>query len=76
MIFNIVFYNKSDNIDDKKTGVVKKQRSKSRDFLLLGNLDSFLCQIAKITILAEFWVQQTQRHKNCVFAVLKMWKIF
>jgi len=21
-------------------------------------------------------VQQTQRHKNCVFAVLKMWKIF
>ena len=33
-----------------------------------GNLDSFLCQIAKITILAEFWVQQTQRHKNCVFA--------
>jgi len=57
-------------------GVVKKQRSKSRDFLLLGNLDSFLCQIAKITILAEFWVQQTQRQKNCVFAVLKMWKIF
>ena len=57
-------------------GVVKKQRSKSRDFLLLGNLDSFLCQIAKITILAEFWVQQTQRHKNCVFAVLKMWKTF
>ena len=36
-------------------GVVKKQRSKSQDFLLLGNLDSFLCQIAKITILAEFW---------------------
>ena len=35
-------------------GVVKKQRSKSQDFLLLGNLDSFLCQIAKITILAEF----------------------
>ena len=80
-----------DNLDDKelsvieatviglckaKEGVVKKQRSKSRDFLLLGNLDSFLCQIAKITILAEFWVQQTQRHKNCVFAVLKMWKIF
>ena len=66
------------NISDlsNKKGVVKKQRSKSRDFLLLGNLDSFLCQIAKITILAEFWVQQTQRHKNCVFAVLKMWKIF
>lgn len=57
-------------------GVVKKRRSKSQDFLLLGNLDSFLCQIAKITILAEFWVQQTQRHKNCVFAVLKIWKIF
>ena len=57
-------------------GVVKKQRSKSQDFLLLGNLDSFLCQIAKITILAEFLVQQTQRQKNCVFAVLKMWKIF
>lgn len=57
-------------------GVVKKQRSRSQDFLLLGNLDSFLCQIAKITILAEFWVLQTQRHKNCVFAVLKMWKIF
>lgn len=59
-----------------KKDVVKKQRSKSRDFLLLGNLDSFLCQNAKITILAEFWVQQTQRHKNCVIAVLKMWKIF
>lgn len=59
-----------------KIGVVKKQRSKSQDFLLLGNLDSFLCQIAKITILAEFLVQQTQRQKNCVFAVLKMWKIF
>ena len=57
-------------------GVVKKQRSKSQDFLLLGNLDSFLCQIAKITILAEFLVQQTQRQKNYVFAVLKMWKIF
>ena len=57
-------------------GVVKKQRSKSQDFLLLGSLDSFLCQIAKITILAEFLVQQTQRQKNCVFAVLKMWKIF
>lgn len=39
-------------------------------------LTLFLCQIAKITILAEFWVQQTQRHKNCVFAVLKMWKTF
>lgn len=63
-------------IREYKKGVVKKQRSKSRDFLLLENLDSFLCQIAKITILAEFWVQQTQRHKNCVFAVLKMWKIF
>ena len=48
-------------------GAVKKQRSKSRDFLLLGNLDSFLCQIAKITILAEFWVQQTQRHKKLRF---------
>ena len=59
-----------------KKGVVKKRRSKSQDFLLLGNLGSFLCQIAKITILAEFWVQQTQRHKNCVFAVLKIWKIF
>ena len=54
-----------------KKGVVKKQRSKSQDFLLLGNLDSFLCQIAKITILAEFWVQQTQRHKNCVFCRVK-----
>lgn len=67
---NVTAYNRS------KKGVVKKQRSKSQDFLLLGNLDSFLCQIAKITILAEFLVQQTQRQKNCVFAVLKMWKIF
>lgn len=74
--YNKLITNRSSCDAAGNEGAVKKQRSKSRDFLLLGNLDSFLCQIAKITILAEFWVQQTQRHKNCVFAVLKMWKIF
>ena len=64
-IHNILY--KKQTQDIKQRRCKKKQRSKSRDFLLLGNLDSFLCQIAKITILAEFWVQQTQRHKKLRF---------
>ena len=53
-------------------GTVKKQQSKIRGLPLLGNLGSFYAKLQKITIPAEFWVQQTHRHKFSVFAVLKI----
>ena len=57
-------------------GAVKK-RNKARGFPRYGKPTGFNISHSKKELSnLEKRVQQTQRHKNCVFAVLKMWKIF